>query len=301
MDSLKTLIDRQQYDLVIKLTDNATKASDLFYRIAAFTFLGKYEEALFVVQDHQNELEKENLNSLINIHIELLCSLSRFEQAYSALDYYSNLPYQSQIVEETLRKMPEVISKEEKKKTIVNTKNEEELFDLLNSNNPEEVLFGLDLVKKLDVFTYLDVISKILKENDKQTVRSFALMLLVQKEVDRDLDFLSYQGMIKVNPKHIAPPFTGEGFNQIVRNIDHDFKNATLSQNGAQLLSNLAIYIYPFQFKNDEKEITAAIYLYSKALFKEEINIDEYALEHSLFPDKIREYYSLIEVAINDL
>ena len=52
MDSLKSLIDQKNYDLVIKLTETSTSSTDLFYRISAFICLGKYEEALFVIQEH---------------------------------------------------------------------------------------------------------------------------------------------------------------------------------------------------------------------------------------------------------
>ena len=104
MDSLKSLIDQKNYDLVIKLTETSTSSNDLFYRISAFICLGKYEEALYVIQDNQKTLEI-NLASLINAHINLLCALNRFDQAYTTLDYYANLPYQSQVVEELLQKI----------------------------------------------------------------------------------------------------------------------------------------------------------------------------------------------------
>ena len=114
MDSLKSLLDAKKYDLVLKLTQGSADKNDLFYRIAAYIGLAQYENALYVIQDHQAILEA-NLVALIPAHIELLCVLQRFEQAQAILEYYSNLPYQSQAVEEILRKMPEVIKKEEEK------------------------------------------------------------------------------------------------------------------------------------------------------------------------------------------
>ena len=301
MDSLKTLLDKQKYDLVIKLTESSSKPSDLFFRIAAFTCLGKYEEALFVIQDNAEILQKENLNSLISIHIELLCALERYDQAYASLDYYSNLPYENQLTEETLRKMPDLIASESKKKSAYKNKSEEEIIELLSSKNPDDLLFALDLIKKLDVLTYLKEISDVLVKAEKQTVRSFALMLLVQKEVDRELDFLSYKGLIKVNPKYIDPPFTGEVFNRLVREMDLSFKDTVLASNGVQLLSNLIIYIYPHALEGDEKEILGAIYLYSKALYKENIDIDQYCSDNNLNKVILMQYYYLIESAINDI
>ena len=119
MDSLKSLIDARKYELVLKLTEKSTQPNDLFYRIAALTCLGKYEDALFEIQDHTEALETK-LDALIPVHIQLLCTLGRYEQAEVALEHYSNLPYQSQVVEEILRKMPTLIAQEERKSTVKN-------------------------------------------------------------------------------------------------------------------------------------------------------------------------------------
>ena len=135
MDSLKSLYDSKQYELILKLTATSLIESDLFYRIAAFTALGQYDDALFVIQDHQRILEHD-LATLVPIHIDLLCTLERFDQAYSILDYYSNLPYQSQIVEETLASMKKVIASEEKKNHLY-TISDEELIKLLLSEEKD--------------------------------------------------------------------------------------------------------------------------------------------------------------------
>ena len=161
MDSLKSLIDKKEYELVIKLTEGSKVPNDLFYRISAYIYLGKYEEALFVIQDHQQILES-NLVSLINAHINLLCALGRFDQAHATLDYYANLPYQSQEVEEILRKMPEVIELEEKKQNTVRFYDDEQLEKYLTSDKLEEVLIGLDTVRNRDIFTFLPVLQNLL-------------------------------------------------------------------------------------------------------------------------------------------
>ena len=146
MDSLKTLIDKKEYDLVIKLTKNSEEADDLFYLIAAYTFKGEYENALYAIQDHQSVLESK-LSNLIRIHIELLCALERFDQAHNVLDYYANLPYESQQVEELLRDMPKVIEAEEKKKYASKYFNEEQIIEKLTSKDNQEVLFAIELLK----------------------------------------------------------------------------------------------------------------------------------------------------------
>ncbi len=244
MDSLKSLLDQKKYDLVIKLTETSTVANDLFYRISAFIYLGKYEEALYVIQDHQSILES-NLVALINTHINLLCVLGRFEQAHATLDYYSNLPYQSQVVEETLRKMPSVIEQEEKRNLGRKSYDDDEVMKLLQSSQYEEVLLGLDICKERDIFNFLPILKNLLLAHPKEVVKSYILMMLVKKELDRELQVKKGEQILTVNPKKLNPPFSGETFNQVVRYFDHQLKDLSLSQTATQLFSEYCIYIYP--------------------------------------------------------
>ena len=263
MDSLKTLLDQKQYELVIKLTEGSETPNDLFYRISAYIYLGKYEEALYVIQDHQHILES-NLASLINAHINLLCVLSRFDQARAVLDYYNNLPYQSQVVEELLRKMPEVIELEEKKQTTLRFYDDEQLEEYLKSDKLEDVLIGLDSLRKRDIFSFLPIISDILLNHKNQMIRSYTLMLLVQKEVDRSFKMNSLDEVIDINPKHLTPPFTSVTFNETLRLIDKEFKDPSLAQSATQLFSEYQMFIYPRDIAHAPKELCASLYIISR-------------------------------------
>lgn len=299
MDSLKSLYDKKQYDLILKLTANSETESDLFYRIAAFTGLGQFENALFVIQDHQAILEKD-LATLIPIHIDLLCTMERFDQAYSILDYYSNLPYQSQVVEEILRSIKNIIASEEKK-TKLYTISDDELVKYLLSDKKEDVLYAIDLLKKRDILSFLPEIVKVLTTNPSQILRSLTLILLVDKELDRDLPFLAFDGPLTVNPKKIVRPFTGEIFNTIVKRISKEFNDLTLSQNGIQILSNLALYIYPHPFSGDIDEILLAVEVTSKKYLG--MNVDPLPIEakkKNIDENKVIYYFNLIETALNE-
>ena len=263
MDNLKSLLDSKQYDLVLKLTETSTSSNDLFYRISAFIFLGKYEEALYVIQDHQETLES-NLPALINAHINLLCVLGRFEQAYTVLDYYNNLPYQSQVVEEILRKMPKIIEAEEKKQTTYKFYSDEEIEQMLRSDKFEDVLLALDTIKNRDILSFLPFLKELLVSDSKEAIKSYILMMLVKKEVDRDLVIVKKGKEIKVNPKHLIPPFMGEVFDGVVKGFDKEFKDSTLSQIATQLFSQYSIYIYPEEYPYSVKEYIAAFYLLAK-------------------------------------
>jgi len=263
MDNLKSLLDSKQYDLVLKLTETSTSSNDLFYRISAFIFLGKYEDALYVIQDHQEILES-NLPALINAHINLLCVLGRFEQAYTVLDYYNNLPYQSQVVEEILRKMPKVIEAEEKKQTTYKFYSDEEIEQMLRSDKFEDVLLALDTIKNRDILSFLPILKELLVSNSKEVIKSYILMMLVKKEVDRDIVIVKKGKEIKVNPKHLIPPFMGEIFDGVIKGFDKEFKDSTLSQIATQLFSQYTIYIYPEEYPYSVKEYLAAFYLLAK-------------------------------------
>ena len=263
MDNLKSLLDNKQYDLVLKLTETSTTSNDLFYRISAFIFLGKYEDALFVIQDHQETLES-NLPALINAHINLLCVLNRFEQAYRVLDYYNNLPYQSQVVEEILRKMPKVIEAEEKKQTSYKFYSDDEIEQMLKSEKFEDVLLALDIVKNRDVLAFLPLLKDLLVNSNKETIKSYILMMLVKKEIDRDLLINKFGEEIKVNPKYLNPPFMGEIFDNVIKGFDKEFKDSTLSQIATQLFSQYTIYIYPKEYPYSIKEYIAVFYLLAK-------------------------------------
>lgn len=263
MDNLKSLLDNKKYDLVLKLTETSTTSNDLFYRISAFIFLGKYEDALFVIQDHQETLES-NLPALINAHINLLCVLNRFEQAYRVLDYYNNLPYQSQVVEEILRKMPKIIEAEEKKQTSYKFYSDDEIEEMLKSEKFEDVLLALDIVKNRDVLAFLPLLKELLLNSNKETIKSYILMMLVKKEIDRDLVINKFGEEIKVNPKYLTPPFMGEIFDNVIKGFDKEFKDSTLSQIATQLFSQYTIYIYPKDYLYSIKEYIAVFYLLSK-------------------------------------
>ena len=97
MDSLKSLMDKRQYDLVLKLTENTIDPTYLFYRISALLALGRAQESLKCIEDNRVLLQKD-LSILIKVHIEILCLLGMFDKAYEEMKYYQNLPYASQVV-----------------------------------------------------------------------------------------------------------------------------------------------------------------------------------------------------------
>ena len=296
MDNLKTLMDKRQYELVIKLTNNAVEPTDLFYRISALLASGKGEEALSCIKANQKLLES-NLFVLIKVHIEILCLLGKFDEAGDTLRYYEELPYESQQVEEALRDMPDYIRAEERKAYYTRPMDDDKLLKELRSNNPEDVLMALDIVKERDILKYLAPLQEVMLKTEKQSVKAFALMVLVDKEVNREMKFDHLGEILTVNPSKLEKPFASDFFNHLARKIGLEIKNTVLGQNAIQMMSSYVIYQYPKPIEYPEDEFLWALYhVGNKYLqMKDAEPLEEIASEHQLNLDVLKEIVKQIE------
>ena len=277
MDSLKTLMEKNQYDLVIKLTENSDDSVSLFYRLTAFVAVGQVDEALNIILT-KREILKEQLNLLIKFHIETLCIKGLFDEAYQALKYYENLPYENQEVEETLRAMPQYIRNAEKESLRSKNIDEDELNKRLMSNNDEEVLGALDTIKSLSLNSFIKNIINLMQSYPRQIIRTFALLLLVHSHYDKEVEFLHQSQIIKVNPSLLPEPFEVPGFkdlNAITNAMLKEYRDPTIMQNALQSLSSYLIYLYPDPYRFNKVE-TLLIFGY---VAKQLLQIDTSDLE----------------------
>ena len=259
MDSLKTLMDKKQYDLVLKLTENSQDPTYLFYRVSALLATGKAEESLKTITDNRLILES-NLAILVRVHLEILCLLGRFEEAYQELKHYEELPYVSQQVEEILRAMPKYIRDEERKSFGSKEMDNEQVIELLRSDNMDDVIIGLDIVRDREVRDFVHELKWLMCNHNLQSMRSFALLILVQKKYDQEVAFKHIDEIINVVPSELEPPFVGEDFNHLVKRLSLDFNNPSLSDNATQILSTYIMYIYPKKYEDSEDEMVEALY-----------------------------------------
>ena len=301
MDNLKTLMDRKDYEMVIKLTENTSDMNFLFYRISAFLAMGKGQDALSCIQVNRQILQHD-MSLLVKIHIEILCLLGMFDEAYKELEYYKNLPYVSQEVEELLRDMPNFIREEEKKLYLSKELNEEKLKEKLKSKEQSDVLAALDLVRNKDVNHFLSEIQNIMINFPKQVVRSFALLLLVDKKLNLIVKFNHLGEIVNVNPAKLEAPFIGDEFNKFLRNMQTEFKNPAVSQDTVQILSSYIIYIYPEKVTTNYPVLMEALRNISYKYLRIE---DEYTLEQrcemkNLDVDEVKDLIQRINDSLND-
>ena len=274
MDSLKSLMDKKQYELVVKLTEKSETATDLFYRIAALTALNRGDEAILVIHHHRKILETR-LSILIKIHLELLCTLGYFDEAFTELEYYKNIPYESQEVEELIASLPNYIRAEERKrlteeKGITN----EELNALLKSSNIDDVVPALDIVRNRDIIPFYDTLCNLMINHKVQSVRSFTLLVFVSKEIDEKVKFNHKGEILEVIPKELEQPFTGDEFNYFTNRLTALFKNPSLLETAMQLHATYIIYNYPVYEHEYTQEMIVALIEEAHRYLKSEPDID---------------------------
>ena len=258
MEDLRKLLEQRKFDEVVELTKNATKSEDLFFRLSALMALGKLKEAINCIEDHRVTLQ-DNLPWLMRLHIELLCLDGRFDEAFDEVKYYENLPYDSQESEETLKKLPKIIREYETSKSHL-AMEKEDIIKGLSSNNSDDVLASLDALRDKDLVPYYIFLQKILSSYPKQAIRSFALLLLVQRAVNKTFKFNNMGEMIEVNPSTLKPPFVDDEFEKMIKRMEEEYKDPSITQNAISLLSSYLIYIYPKSVDFDDDELVDALY-----------------------------------------
>ena len=303
MDSLKTLMDKKQYDLVLKLTENSQDSLALFYRLSAMLATGRSEDALKLIKDkRQILLAKPGV--LMKIHIELLCLLGKFDEAYSELRYYQELPYENQGTEELLNSLPKYIREEEIKVYKRSEVGQDELRKKLLSKNDVDVLSALDAVRGQPLESFLLPILSILKNYPKQLVRTFALLLLVAKKYDKKVEFLHEDKLIELIPSELDEPFIIPGLGNIddlSSLFQNEYHDPSLSQNAINILSSYMVYIYPNKVNYSKEELLVVFGYIAKDLLQSKDNdLDRLCEKHGLDKQEIKEEVNKIKAHLED-
>ena len=303
MDSLKTLMDKKQYDLVLKLTENSQDSLALFYRLSALLATGKSEDALKLIKDkRQILLTKPGV--LMKIHIELLCLLGKFDEAYSELRYYQELPYENQETEELLNSLPKYIREEELKLYKRQEVGQDEIRKRLLSKNDADVLSALDAVRGQKLENFLLPIFNVMKNYPKQLVRTYALLLLVANRYDKKVEFMHGDKLIEVVPNELEEPFVVKGLGNIdnlLSLFQNEYRDPTISQNAINVLSSYMVYIYPNSVNYSKEELLVIFGYIAKELLQSRDNsLTKMCERYSLNEEEIREEINKIKAHLED-
>ena len=247
MDNLDSLFEKKEYDLILELTSDSREPKELLMRISCLVIQGKVDQALDEIEKNQSIIETKYLLKLMKMHFELLLSKKLFDEARIELRHYENFPYVSQEVEEFLREIKDRIEEEAHPKS--HQKFElDEIFDILEKETEmskvSQVLFS---IKNYNLNIYIDSLKIFLKRSDVHpNFRTYALMLLIDEKFDQVVEFLSRNGLVKINPSKITPPFMSKEFNESCRLItekcNHDI---SMIETALHLFNCYIIDTYP--------------------------------------------------------
>ena len=303
MDSLKTLMDRKEYDLVLKITENSQDSLGLFYRLSALLAVGKSEDALKLIKT-KREILKSKLSLLMKIHIEILCLLGKFDEAYDELKYYQELPYENQETEEMLAYLPKYIREEEIKLYKKKEVGQDEIRKKLVSKSDNDVLTALDAIRELPLDSFILPIQNILRSYPKQSIRAFALLLLVARKYDKKVSYLYFDELREVIPASLNEPFvlkdigTIDDLSQLLQNTFHD---PSLVQTIINLVSSYIVYTYPEPLPYSKEEIIAIFgYLGKEMLQSKDNSVKALCQEYNLDEVKVREQIALVKGRLDE-
>ena len=273
MDNLDSLFNKKQYDLVVSLTELSDDPKERFLRISSLMALGKNDAALDEIEKYQSLIEKKYPYQLMRIHFELLLSKKLYDEARLALTHYENLPYISQEVEEFMRDTKMRIEDEARPKAR-KTYSMDEICDTLEKETNQgvisQVIFSLN---DYNINNYIDSLKTfIVREDVHPNFRTYALILLVDNKYDEDIDFLSLNGVVSVNPKTLFPPFMSHEFNEVCRLISlKGEQNITLTETALHLFNCFIIDTYPINIYDKSAEEISNAFIYIAKMY---LNID---------------------------
>lgn len=296
MDKIDTLLEKGNYELVLKITKNSDDIKYLFYRLAAFVALEKYEDALALINNKKSIMEQD-LPLLIKTHIDILCALERFDEAYDVAKDYAELPYHSQEVEEILKELPHRIRNEEKKVLGKKKLSEEEMRKILLNEQNDERLLGI--LQKIDrIETYLPELENLLVTYPHLSIRVFILLTLVKAKINGLIKFKNSRGEIQeVRPQVLHEPFSSAIDREISSRINK-YDDPTVASVARQIFSSYVLFIYPGDVATNINTFYQALILLSKKYLAIDFNSAEQELVNN---PVISECISSLEKALKNI
>ena len=164
------------------------------------------------------------------------------------INYYRELPYESQEIEELVASLPKFVNDEIKRSISNDSVSDAEIRDLLTSNSADDIGRAMNIIRAKDIplEQFYPQFEDILVNFPNQMVRATLLMYLSFKDVEEEFDYRSLDEVIRVIPKKIDFPVKDEVLEEAVKKIiDLCDKDVTLQENATMVLQNYLICVYP--------------------------------------------------------
>ena len=249
MSKLQELVKQGAYEEAIALPYEGLDAKDAFLRISAFLSLGKGKEALDYLLSRRLDLWEADPIMTLRVNFEIRFLLKQFDKAQEDLEFFENLPYVSQRVEEALRDIPKaILAAKASEKSARGMGYEEALETLASPTDDFALLSALSALRKQgDLEDYRGLVEEILVSVHHDDVKSYALMLLSAKGSTHEVTLSKGGKRYTLVPAKLGSPYAMAEY-KVLRERIETVGDSSLSQVMGELLDLYALIRYPERF-----------------------------------------------------
>lgn len=297
MDEILSLLNKGEFEKVLEATKDKDSPEYIYYKIAALTGLSREKEALELLLANRDSLWGTDPQKCIKWDLELRLSLDQFDEAYEDEKYFQNKPYVSQKVEESLREIIPSIRAYERAKYAKKEAGKDSIKDILLDEQAKDfaILQALYEVKSEDK-SLIKEIRAIANSNRHDTVRTFALLKLLDLSDVEPLTFTKNGKSYNLVPAKMNPPYTGEEYKAFIKKLLSSSKDVSMLEAARSLYDSYVLDLYPEIDPEDDLLLLGLIYLASSYL-SSPISSEVYK-HHSLSIEDIKAKAESIEKVI---
>jgi uncharacterized protein YeeX (DUF496 family) len=291
MDSLKSILDKKNYDLVLSLTEGTADPESLVYRASAFLGKGDAKNARDIFVNNRDALYLFNPLLTLKSNFEIRYILGEFDEAYADLAYFNEKPYASQEVEEYLKALPSLIRQNERNTELAKNYSPEEIKKILSTSKDDyEVLSLLNRLSNVPMDDYISYVEEILVSQRNASVKTFALLLLVSIHYSKSVTFSKDAKVYHLVPKDLEAPFVGESYDNFSNNLSDMAKDPSVYGVAKNLFSDYVLALYPEKaFAGEEDRLTmAALLLLAQEYLRSSLGIAGYLEDYHLKEADVR-------------
>jgi len=263
MDNLKTLFDNHQYSIIIDLFKKPSTGEEAFYLVNSYIQLSEYKHAMRDCVTYRKLIFEFNPIKCLELNFDLRFTLKQFDEAYEDLEKINEFPYVNQEVEENLRELKTIIRTNEKASyTEDHQYDDSSIVKELTSDDDYKVLMALDYITSRDAEKYFDFVVQLVESVNRHTyIKTYALMLLVAKQYNKQVIMKKGKDTFKVIPSKLDVPFTSKSFHRIHERAASLCKNTTIMAYFDNMIGNYQITKFPLLVENENTDLLIAAVL----------------------------------------
>lgn len=268
METLKSLFEKKQYQLIIDLKSNSRNVEDLPYLVNSYIAIGKINEAINAFETNLSNYFVSLPLYTVTTYFDLLFHVGDKTKIRKMINIFKDYPYISQEIEEIIQNYENQIFKDAKSKSKLDI---DEIFEKIQNCDSElEKLNYIHMLNDYNIQDYVQDIVEIIKSGVSDYLKVFALLLLVNKRIDAKFSFQTSRKTYNVDVLKLYVPFVDKFYEKVTLYIESFAHNPSLSGVCIELFNQFILAIYPDKVEefNDDYILIclALLYLGSKYL-----------------------------------